>query len=225
VKKTLSTLLGLLSLAWSIASIADTISGRVVGISDGDTITVLEPGNKQTRVRLAQIDAPESHQDFGQASKQVLSGLVYGKQVTIEVETIDKYGRTVGKVLAGGQDMNLEQVRTGMAWVYRQYAHDQAYYAAEKTARQAKMGLWSQPNPIPPWEFRHGGHRAAGLSSSPHAPASVIDRTQASSLACSGKRYCKDMSSCEEARFYLETCGLKALDRDGDGRPCESLCK
>jgi endonuclease YncB( thermonuclease family) len=225
VKKALSTLLGLLSLAWSMVSIADTISGRVVGISDGDTITILEPGNKQTRVRLAQIDAPESHQDFGQASKQVLSGLVYGKQVTIEIETIDKYGRTVGKVLAGGQDMNLEQVRKGMAWVYRQYAHDQAYYAAEDTARQAKMGLWSQPNPIPPWEFRHGGHRAAGLSSSPSAPASVIDRTQASSLACSGKRYCKDMSSCEEARFYLETCGLKALDRDGDGRPCESLCK
>jgi micrococcal nuclease len=79
VKKALSILLGLLSLTWSIASIADTISGRVIGISDGDTITVLESGNKQTRVRLAQIDAPESHQDFGQASKQALSGLVYGQ--------------------------------------------------------------------------------------------------------------------------------------------------
>jgi endonuclease YncB( thermonuclease family) len=227
VKKTITTLLGLLSLVWSIPSIADTISGRVVGVSDGDTLTVLDSTNHQTRIRLHQIDAPEKNQDFGARSKQSLSDLVFEKSVTVEVDTTDKYGRTVGKVLIGGVDANLEQVKRGMAWVYRQYAHDQAYYTAEETARQARVGLWSQPNPIPPWEFRHGGHGAASLSPSPPAPASVMSRTgsSASSSTCGGKHSCKDMASCEEARFYLETCGLKALDRDGDGRPCESLCK
>jgi endonuclease YncB( thermonuclease family) len=225
MKKTITTLLALLSLAWSIPSIADTISGRVVGISDGDTITVLDFTNHQIRIRLHQIDAPEKNQDFGARSKQSLSDLVFGKSVTVEVATTDKYGRTVGKVLIGGVDANLEQVKRGMAWVYRQYAHDQAYYVAEETARKAKIGLWSQPNSIPPWEFRHERHGAASPSLSTPAPASVLGRTSASSSICGGKRYCKDMTSCEEARFFLETCGLKALDRDGDGRPCESLCK
>lgn len=213
---------------------AETITGKVVGVHDGDTITVLSSGNKQTKVRFAQIDAPESRQDFGQASKQALSDLVFGKQVTVEVETVDKYGRTVGKVIAGGTDANLAQVKTGMAWVYRQYAKDPAYFSAEEAAKAAKVGLWSRPGAIPPWEYRHGkGGASTGADSaegSPQASASSARPVAASSPASSGgscgtKRYCKEMASCDEARHYLKDCGLAKLDKDGDGMPCESLCK
>lgn len=103
---------------------AESIVGRVVGVHDGDTITLLTPERQQVKIRLAQIDAPESNQDFGQVSKQSLSGMVFGKDVSVEVETTDKYGRTVGKVLVGGMDANLEQVKNGMAWVYVKYAHE-----------------------------------------------------------------------------------------------------
>lgn len=140
----------------SLASIApaETITGKVVAVSDGDTITVLDSNKRQVKVRLAQIDAPEKKQNYGQASKQALSGLVFGRQVTVDVETIDRYKRTVGKVLVSGVDANLRQVQSGMAWVYRQYAKDQAYYAAENSARSANLGLWSQSEPTPPWDYR-----------------------------------------------------------------------
>jgi micrococcal nuclease len=141
-------------LVCSLPALADTISGQVVEVSDGDTITVLDARNQPTQVRLAQIDAPENLQDFGAASRDALAGLVYGKRVTVEIKAINRYGRTVGKVWAGDVDVSLEQVRKGMAWVYRPYVHDQTYFAAEKSARAARAGLWSQPNPVPPWELR-----------------------------------------------------------------------
>jgi endonuclease YncB( thermonuclease family) len=206
---------------------AETLTGRVVGVSDGDTITVLDETNHQTRIRLHQIDAPEKSQDFGARSKQSLSDLVSGKQVSVEVATTDKYGRTVGKVLVGDVDANLEQVKQGMAWVYRQYANDPAYFAAEEAAKSGKLGLWSQSNPAPPWEFRHGGklaragHTVLQTKDHPTPPKSGSN----SSFACGEKSRCGNMDSCAEARFYLEKCGLRKLDRDGDGVPCESLCR
>ncbi len=133
------------------------IAGRVTGVLDGDSITLLDTNNRQYNIRLGQIDAPEFSQSFGRASKKALSGLVFGKQVEVNVETTDQYGRTVGKVLVNGQDANLAQVRNGMAWVYRQYAHEPAYFAAENAAKAARTGLWSKPDPIPPWVYRHGG--------------------------------------------------------------------
>jgi endonuclease YncB( thermonuclease family) len=218
----------LLSLAWLQAA-ASSITGRVVGVHDGDTITVLDAGKKQYKIRFAQIDAPESRQDFGQASKQSLSDLVYGKQVTVEVETTDKYGRTVGKVIVDGKDANLEQVRRGMAWVYRQYAHDQAYFSAEESAKAARLGLWSRTDAVPPWEFRHGGKSAgagsAGGSARVSASPAALPTATNSGGSCGGKSTCGQMASCEEARHYLNDCGLRKLDRDGDGTPCESLCK
>lgn len=207
---------------------AQTITGKVVGVSDGDTITLLDALKKQTKVRLAQIDAPEKAQDFGAVSKDSLSGLVFGKSVNVEVETIDKYGRTVGKVLVNGVDANLEQVKKGMAWVYRQYAKDQAYFSAEEAAKSAKLGLWSRADAVPPWEFRHGKGGAAGGSvraSSPAPRTVAADSGSSSGGACGTKSKCGEMSSCAEARHYLKDCGLSKLDRDGDGVPCESLCK
>lgn len=196
--------------------------GKVVGVSDGDTITVLDSSKKQHKIRLHQIDAPEKNQDYGQRSKKSLSDLVYGKQVKIEVATTDRYGRTVGKVLVNGVDANLEQVKRGMAWVYRQYASDQAYFEAEDKARKAKVGLWSQPNPTPPWEFRHGRKKSFSDSD-----LKKYDKKQKSdsNFQCVGKTKCGEMDSCEEAQFYLHECGLSKLDRDGDGVPCEALCK
>ncbi len=157
-------IIALLSISLVSTVNAETITGKVVGVSDGDTITVLDSNKHHVKVRLAQIDAPEKKQDYGQASKKALSAAVFNKDVMIEVETIDHYKRTVGKVLVDGIDANLGQVNTGMAWVYRQYAKDQAYYTAEDTAKAAKVGLWSKPNPTPPWEYRHSGNKSSNKS-------------------------------------------------------------
>jgi endonuclease YncB( thermonuclease family) len=132
----------------------------VVGIADGDTITVLDEQRGQHKVRLAGIDAPEKRQDFGNRSKQSLSELAYRNQVIVQTAKTDRYGRRVGKVIVNGLDVNLEQVRRGMAWHYKAYAHEQgatdrqAYADAEDAARAAGAGLWALPRPMPPWEFR-----------------------------------------------------------------------
>ncbi len=146
---------------------AETYQGRAVGVSDGDTITVLDASDTQHKVRLSGIDAPEKSQPFGQRSKQSLSDLVFGKVVTVESTKRDRYGREVGKVLAGGLDVNLEQVRRGLAWHYKAYEREQpaedrtTYSAAEQEARVARIGLWTDPVPLPPWEFRHQFRRGS----------------------------------------------------------------
>ena len=137
------------------------IQGKVVGILDGDTITVLDSDQVQHRVRLSGIDAPEKRQAFGQRSKQALSDCAFDKQTVIEGTKFDRYKRLIGKVVVNGQDCNLNQVKLGMAWHYKKYQKEQpiqerlAYAAEEDTARLGKLGLWSEPNPIPPWDFRH----------------------------------------------------------------------
>ncbi|MEW6037723.1 MAG: thermonuclease family protein [Pseudomonadota bacterium] len=190
-------------------------SGRVVAVLDGDSITVVDAAQREIQVRLAQIDAPEYGQADWQASRQSLSDLVLGRMVTVESVDADRYGRVVGRVWTDGGDANLEQVVRGMAWVYRQYTSDQAYYRAEEKARKEKRGLWSTARPIPPWRFRH--RAGTGASRSRRSPSESTAR-------CGAKRRCAEMASCEEARFYLKRCGVKTLDRDGDGIPCEGLC-
>ncbi|MBA2732711.1 MAG: thermonuclease family protein [Acidobacteria bacterium] len=136
------------------------IEGKVIRVSDGDTIAVLDKDNKQHKIRFQGIDAPESKQDFGQASKENLSKMIFGKQVTVVWEKVDKYRRTVGKVLLDGKDINIEQVKAGFAWHYKKYADEQppedrfTYARAEETARAGKLGLWQDPNPTPPGEWR-----------------------------------------------------------------------
>lgn len=139
---------------------ATTIAGKVVGIADGDTVTVLDADRMQHKIRLQGIDAPEKAQPFGQRSKEALSALVFGKQVRVEWNKRDRYGRTVGKVVVNGTDANLEQVKSGLAWWYRKYSSEQsaadrsAYEAAEASARAARRGLWRDAEPVPPWEWR-----------------------------------------------------------------------
>jgi micrococcal nuclease len=133
---------------------SEQLEGRVVGVHDGDTLTLLLPEKKTIKIRLAQIDAPESKQAFGQVSRQSLAGMTFNKSVVIEKETTDRYGRTVGTVYVDGLDVNKEQVKNGMAWAYRKYLHDDSIIAMEESAKEGKLGLWADPNPVPPWQFR-----------------------------------------------------------------------
>ena len=135
---------------------AETIQGKVVHIADGDTLTVLTSSNQQVKIRLAGIDTPEKAQPFGNKAKQALAALAFQKYVTVDVETKDRYGRSVGKITVNGTDVNAELVKLGMAWVYRKYTNDQKLYALEAEAKQAKRGLWATEHPIEPWLWRKG---------------------------------------------------------------------
>jgi len=146
----------LLLLLTTLTAQAFEFTGKVVGVSDGDTITVLYQGNKQYKVRLQHIDCPESAQDFGSKAKKALSAKVFGKVVTIKWEATDRYKRILGDVYVGRQWVNLEMVKEGMAWHYKHYSKDATMAAAETGARAAKVGIWSMPNPTPPWDFRRG---------------------------------------------------------------------
>lgn len=155
--------------AWSAS--AETITGRVVGVADGDTVTVLDADRTQHKIRVAGIDAPEKKQAFGQRSKASMSDLVFGKDVVVMSSKRDRYGRLVGKVLVADPsctartcpktlDAGLAQITTGMAWWYRQYAREQsaedagAYEFAEQEARGRHAGLWRDADPIAPWDWR-----------------------------------------------------------------------
>lgn len=137
-----------------------TLNGKVVSVADGDTITVLDGSNGQHKVRLSGIDAPEKKQPFGNVSKKSLSDLVFNRQVDVEWHKEDRYGRKVGKVLIRDLDVNLEQVKRGMAWFYRKYKGELVqedrvnYVQAQQEAEANKIGLWIDENPIPPWDFR-----------------------------------------------------------------------
>jgi endonuclease YncB( thermonuclease family) len=141
-------------------AVAAELTGRVVGVTDGDTITLLAPGNVEEKIRLSGIDAPEKTQPYGQASKQNLSDLVYGKDVSVVFDKRDRYGRIVGKVIIAGRDACLNQVEAGLAWHFKRYQNEQpmedrlAYIRAEEAARTSKVGLWGESEPVPPWEWR-----------------------------------------------------------------------
>ncbi|WP_235001438.1 thermonuclease family protein [Nitrosovibrio sp. Nv4] len=126
----------------------------MIGISDGDTLTVLNESKQQIKIRLAEIDAPEKRQPFGARSKQSLSDLCFGKKAQVIPQAKDRYKRIVARIKCDGTDANAEQVGRGMAWVYRRYAKDHDLYVLEHNAKVEKRGLWSEPSPIAPWNFR-----------------------------------------------------------------------
>lgn len=137
-------------------------AGRVVAVEDGDTIVVLDDGSGTHKIRLQGIDAPEGGQAFGDRSRQTLSEIVFEQQVEIEWSKRDRYRRLVGKVLSNGDDVCLQQIKAGMAWHYKYYQNEQStsdrtlYATAENEARSARLGLWSDEIPVPPWQFRRG---------------------------------------------------------------------
>ncbi len=159
---------------------AGTLTGRVVALSDGEPITVLDPAKKQHKIRLAGIDAPEKAQPFGKRARQYLSELIYLKDVDVIWRKHDRYGRIVGKIIVAPPgacsaveprcpktlDVGLAQITAGLAWHYKQYAKEQteedreSYSFAEEEARAKRSGLWQDKNPAPPWEWRHTGRAA-----------------------------------------------------------------
>lgn len=149
----------LLATTWFVQ--AEVISGKVVRVADGDTITVLDSLMQQHKIRLSGIDAPERRQAFGQRSREFLASLVASQDVEVETDKTDKYGRSVGKVLLKGRDVNLAVVSAGLAWHYKQYEGEQSpsdrmlYANAEQEARDLRKGLWSDMAPEAPWEWRH----------------------------------------------------------------------
>lgn len=197
----------------------ETFMARVIAVPDGDTVTVLH-GNRKTSIRLLGIDAPEIKQPWGSESRASLIKLVLRKDVRATTRAVDDYGRVVATLEVGGTpgiplvNVNQEQLRRGMAWADPFHHSDPHWMAMQKQAQQARLGLWHQANPQPPWAYRRGEGRATS------EPPQVTPKGN----ACGSKRYCSQMVSCEEARFYLSACGLSRLDRDGNGVPCESLC-
>ena len=135
---------------------SEYLIGRVIGISDGDTLTILVD-REQIKVRLVEIDAPEKAQPFGNRSKQSLSDLCSDKTAKLDDKGKDRYGRTLARVYCDGIDANAEQVRRGMAWVYDRYVTDRGLYLIQEEAKAAKRGLWADTEPMPPWEWRHRG--------------------------------------------------------------------
>jgi len=133
---------------------AKTVTGKVVGITDGDTIKVLTSSNTTIKIRLAEIDAPEKHQAYGNKAKQALSDKIFGKEVTVKVASIDRYQRTVAQIYLEERWINLEMVAEGWAWQYLQHSRSETIHKAEVQARGKKLGLWADKDPIPPWEYR-----------------------------------------------------------------------
>ena len=139
---------------------AEQITGKVISVADGDTVTLLDATKQQHKIRLSGIDAPEKAQPFGQRSKQYLSDLVYGREIVTECGKVDRYQRRVCKIMLNGRDVNLQQIEAGLAWWYRKYSAEQpsgdrlTYETAEIEARNNRRGLWRDTEPMPPWDWR-----------------------------------------------------------------------
>jgi micrococcal nuclease len=129
-------------------------TGKVVGVHDGDTFTILYEG-KEKKVRVNGIDSPELGQPFGRNARRYAAGLIFGRVVTVTVFGRDRYGRTIGDAtLADGRILSREMVRAGLAWQYRQYSKDKVLAALEVEARSSKRGLWADARPVAPWAWR-----------------------------------------------------------------------
>jgi endonuclease YncB( thermonuclease family) len=133
---------------------AEEIKGKVVAIADGDTLTVLDDTKTQHKIRLIGIDCPEKKQPFGTKAGEVLGKKVFGKEVVVEWEKKDRYGRTLGKVVIDGRDIGLEMIQEGMAWHYASLFKSDDYAKAQEKAKSDKKGLWKDKKPVPPWEWR-----------------------------------------------------------------------
>ena len=148
---------------WLGVAQAAGLSGKVVRVSDGDSITVLDSGNQQHKIRLMGIDAPEKGQLFGTKSRESLSSMVAGRHVTVAWQKKDRYGRVLGVVFVENRDVGLVQIERGFAWHYKAYQRDQSakdargYAESEEAARTARRGLWADRKPVPPWEYRKAG--------------------------------------------------------------------
>jgi len=184
-----------------------TFTARVVEVTDGDTYELRRSIGGAVTVRLRGVDAPESAQPYGTAATRAARRLVGGKDVRVSVEEIGRYGRAVASVEVGGTGLGALLIRRGLAWHYRQYAPNATEYARlQRGARRAGRGLWSQPNPVPPWEWR--------------------DRTSGPGETSAEDRDCSDFDTQPEAQRFFERHqpgDPHGLDGNNDGEACESL--
>jgi hypothetical protein len=229
MKKAANAMLSLVAL--TVAPFAPFVqaasAATVISIGDGDSISVLERGQK-LKVRLACIDAPETAQTpFGVASRNKLKALLpLGSAVSLRVQAVDRYGRTVAEVIGKGT-VNLAMVQSGQAFVYRQYlgrCDRGAYLAAERQAQSQRLGVWAVHGGMTrPWDFRHGGAGRRSAGAVPAAGASSAPATSPHPAQPSGaKTTCKQIGSFARAQELLRQ-GHSYLDRNGDGMACEGL--
>lgn len=190
---------------------AAEFTGKVIAVLDGDTLLVMRGGHP-VKVRLAEVDAPEKAQPYGIASQKSLAEMVMGKQIQVASRAVDDYGRMVATVSIDELNVNYEQVRRGMAWEYSRFHSNRELMALQRGAQQAKRGLWAGADAVEPSQWRKQ-----------HPGSDTARRAPALNPSCDKKR-CAEMSSCAEAKQYLALCGVRSLDADGDGLPCEKLC-
>jgi endonuclease YncB( thermonuclease family) len=133
---------------------AGEIRGKIVSVSDGDTVTLLTKNNEQIKIRLAAVDCPEKKQDFGEKAKQFTSDFCFGKKVKVLTTGTDRNRRAIGFVYVKGKCLNKELLKAGLAWHYKKYNNDEEYANLENEARANKIGLWGMKNPLEPWLFR-----------------------------------------------------------------------
>lgn len=205
---------------------AEEFNAKVIAVMDGDTVLVLRDG-KKIKVRLVNIDAPESDQEFGKESREALANMVLKKQVHINSKAIDSYGRMIAEVSLDGQSVNEEQVNKGMAWEYSHYHSNKRYLSLNKQAQQAKRGLWSQSaQPVSPeqWRKNHLSKLNPSKTNLAKTHAAKASSSAQVNAACGKKHLCGQMKTCEEAKIYFLLCGVKTLDGNSDGVPCENLC-
>lgn len=265
----------------ALSAQAEIFSAKVIVVMDGDTVMVLrEDGSEaaglhlerqlavppirsvqKIKVRLANIDAPEKEQSFGKQSRDSLLELVGKKQVQIDSQAVDQYGRIVGLILLDGRNINQEQVKRGMAWAATGWRESRltvpglpagresgsippaessnSYLVLQNRAQQERRGLWAQTDPQAPWQWRRehlmlptgdSGRRKPHHSIKPvpqankHSAVSRVSPAEWYGMECGKKHLCSQMSSCDEASFYLMQCGELSLDGNRDGEPCENLC-
>ncbi|MGE4351640.1 MAG: thermonuclease family protein [Bdellovibrionales bacterium] len=149
--------LSLLTTHHYITPTTAAFSGRVIHVVDGDTLDMLSPNGQKVRIRMAEIDAPERKQPFGEESLQALNAMAMGRDAVAQIATTDAYGRSVAHVFVGGKDLNAEMIRGGFAWVYEAYSVDDRLIELEDEAKDSRQGLWALPagQRLPPWEWRH----------------------------------------------------------------------
>jgi endonuclease YncB( thermonuclease family) len=195
---------------WALSVLG--FSAKVVGVSDGDTCLVLNDAKEQIKIRLGGIDAPESRQAFGSKAKHALSEKIFGKRIEVKVQTKDRYGRSVADLYLDDRWINLEMVQDGFAWHYKQYSQGIKLAGAEQNARKAKIGLWIDPSPTPPWDFRKGKPPETKSSAGDGVPGAVRgDYWLNTGSNTRHNSKCKHFSSTKRGRFCSadegEPCG------------------
>lgn len=224
----------LLALFILLPVIADSLTGKVIKITDGDTVHVMLGDHTKEKIRLAGIDAPERKQAFGSKSKKHLSGLVAAKVVTVEFDKRDRYGRIVGKIIFNGQDVNLEMVQSGLAWHYKKYKKEQssddqiAYAVAENNARKQINGLWQDPYAVAPWQWRKNKKNtrklkpkkrvvAQALLTNSNSTTSVWVNIKSGKYHCPGTRY---YDNTKHGEMMMESAALRSGYAGAHGLSC-----